>query len=1136
MSTLLPHRRVTTLLLCLAMAASTCLVGQAGENWTPAEKNLEASPLTQRADQGDQKLFSPLPGPDLGIEFQNQLNPENIKNYLLSGAGLAVGDVDSNGLPDLFLVSQDSPGKLFLQTKPWHFQDVTKAAGIRDDKGWGSGAAFADIDNDGDLDLYLCYKGGYDILYLNQGDGTFEHNPFSGGNPEFRAPSMVAFSDYDLDGDLDLYRTETRLLSIKEMFDYKINVIRDAEGNLIPAPEFQRDASFVGDGTLAELGTYDHLYINESTTDPIDLIFRDVTRAAGISIAREHGLAAVWWDYNNDNYPDLYVSNDFHTPDHLYRNNRNGTFSDAIYDALPYTSWNSMGSDFADINNDGWFDYLSTDMSATTHFKQKTMMGAMSSTAWFLDNLEPRQYMRNAMQVNTGTGRFLDTAFYSGIDSTDWTWAGIFGDLDNDGLEDAYFTNGIERNVQDSDLSIRMDDVKQRGGKWDEIQALFLASPRFKEKNLAFQNKGDLRFDDVSDKWGLGDLTVSHGAVLTDLDRDGDLDLVVNNMNDPVGIYRNNDSSNQSILVSLRGTKSNHFGLGARVEAHLADGSTLTRLMTSSRGYLSGVEPVLHFGLGKNTSITSLNVTWPSGIIQTFKEPKSNFHYRVTEADSGQTFAPKAPPVALFHEQSEQLGLNFTHRENNHDDFASQPLLPNRLSRFGPALSSADINGDQLVDLFIGGAAGQEPALFLQQKDGTLKQHPSPALSGDQSKEDIASTWFDADNDGDPDLYLVSGGASEPATSDHYHDRLYLNDGAGNLTPAPSGTLPAWSASGSCVAPCDFDADGDLDLFVGARFVPGKYPTPPESALLINNGGTFTKADSPVSNAGLVTGATWADLDQDSKPDLLIAVEWGPVRLFKNTGTGLVETTDEANLAHLTGWWTSVATIDVDHDGDLDFVAGNFGLNTKYHVDAEHPATLFASDFGNNGELQLVEAKLKDGKLLPVRGRSCSTSAMPHLKTKAPTYTAFASLTLPELYTPDALETAQRLEANTLATTLFTNDGTGKFTATPLPTLSQLAPAMSLTTGDFNADGITDLALGQNFNAAQRETGRMNAGLGVILTGSKDGTLTELWPAQSGLTRRTDTRQIIATDLNNDQRPDLLIGANNEPLRAFLAK
>ena len=1088
-------------------------------------------------DSESKHLFQKMEGSSIGVQFKNQLKDENIKNYLLSGAGLTVGDFDKNGLPDLFLVSQDGPNKLFRQTTPWKFEDVTVSAGIEDTESWGSGAAFVDIDNDGDLDLFVCNKGNSDEIYMNQGDGTFKGGFVGGSKNSLRAPTMVAFADYDNDGDLDFYRTATRLVQMNEIFDGKVLTQKDENG-IVRAHPSQADQFVMIDGLPRELGTYDRLFRNDGLAAGGMPKLVDVTRKSGIKIEREHGLAAVWWDYNDDGWPDLYVSNDFHTPDHLYRNNGDSTFTEVTEDALAYTSWNSMGSDFSDINNDGLFDYLSTDMSATTHFKQKTMMGAMIDTAWFLDNLEPRQYMRNVMHVNTGTGKFVDVAFHAGIDSTDWTWAAIFGDLDNDGFEDAFFTNGIERNVQDSDQTIRMQQAGLKGATTEELRKMFLDSPRFKEKNLAFRNLGNFKFNNLSKDWGLDDETVSHGAILSDLDRDGDLDVVVNNMNDPVGIYMNTTNESEeghSLIISLIGQESNYHGLGARLTLKMSEGQIMNRIVTSSRGYMSGAEPVTHFGWptswGKPKEMI---IHWPSGCRQRVMNVESGWHYQISEnVDSPKNKSEETKQTSLFSKVDDALGIRFEHRENFYDDFKSQPLLPNRLSRFGPALALGDIDGDGDKDVFLGAARDRESAIFLQKNQGKFERVSSQALKSDQIYEDVDALWLDVDRDGDLDLYVVSGGASQPAGHNDYQDRLYLNDGNGELKRAGDSVIPKITFSGSRVAANDFDQDGDLDLFIGSRFVPGQYPTEPKSALLINEGGKFSRVESPVISSGMVTDVKWADLDGDKRADLIMSSEWGPVRVYQNKENGFHEVTKNMGLDQFSGWWNCVLVADIDKDGDNDIIAGNFGTNTKYSASTKKPATLFASDFGKTGTLQLVEAQFKEGRLLPVRGRSCSTTAMPHLLKTVPTYSSFASKTINEIYTPQAIEESKRLEINTLESMIFRNDGEGQFSPEPLPFLSQMAPVMDISFSDVNDDGSNEIILAQNFNAAQRETGRMNAGLGVVITINADQTLKEIWPKNSGFFTRADSRRIVLEDFGNDGNIELLLGQNNGELEVF---
>lgn len=704
----------------------------------------------------------------------------------------------------------------------------------------------------------------------------------------------------------------------------------------------------------------------------------------------------------------------------------------------------------------------------------------------------------------------------------------MFGDLDNDGLEDVFFTNGIEGNVNDSDLAIRMDAMKKKGATFAEIQREMAATPRHTERNLAFRNQGDLVFEDASSTWGLDLDSVSHGAVLADLDRDGDLDLIVNNMNDPVALYRNDiEAKPNSLVVQLRGDESNRFGLGARVVAKTSQG-THTRIMTSSRGYQSGVEPVLHFGLGDADTVDQLEVHWPSGILQRLTNIKAGNLLTIHEAKKApvdkhrSTFATKP----LLAHVDDRAGLTFAHTENVYNDYAEQPLLPNRLSRFGPAMAAGDANGDGRDDLYFGGAAGQAGALYLQQASGTFTAESIKAFASDASHEDTAAIFLDFDGDDDLDLYVVSGGASAKANDAHYEDRLYVNGGSGKW---PRGSIPSIRSSGGCVAAADFDKDGDQDLFVGSRFLPKKYPYASPSTLLVNG----SQLETQLMDLGLVTGATWADVDGDTWLDLLVTREWGaPVVLLNKQGV-LKEAGESAGLAGYYGWWNALAAADIDADGDVDFVATNFGTNTKYTATAKKSVRLYAGDFAGDGSLRIIEAKTKDDQILPVRGKSCSTHAMPHLANKFPTYKSFASATLTELYGATSIDDSLQLSATTLASMVFLNNGKGQFEGHALPWLAQLAPGFGIVLADLDDDTHLDCVIAQNFYHPQRETGRMNASLGAFLKGDGEGQFKAIWPNESGLRLRDDMRSVVRVQAKDRT---LLVFAVNDGLPRVYAK
>jgi len=1096
------------------------------------EREIRSEPLIERGTQ-HQTLFQLLSPADTGIHFQNLLKPENVRRYLSNGAGVAVGDYDGDGRPDIYLVGQDCPNRLYRQVSPFRFNDVTDEAGVSGGDAIGAGASFVDIENDGDLDLYVCNYLTANQLYVNEGDGTFSEkaNEFGLG---YAGPSrMGAFADYDRDGDLDLYLLNNRRYHVAdEVTNFKAQQIN---GRIVIPPEMQEHV-FVMQGRILENGAADILFENDGKGH-----FHGRNKDAGI-VGYGMGLSATWWDYNNDGWPDLWVGNDLKSPDYLYLNNCDGTFTNVIEDAVPYTTWFSMGADFADFNNDGLFDFLIADMSFTTHRKEKINMGEMDTQAWFLESAKPRQYMRNCLFLNTGTSRFMEVARLCGLAKSDWTWSVKCGDLDNDGRSDVFMTNGTLSNNNDADW-MNETRAQQSAGNLDLARQLIEQAPMLEEENLAFRNTGDLEFHNVSSTWGLNHLGISHGAALVDFDRDGDLDLVVNNYDEPASVYRNRGTGRHGILVALRGRKSNQFGVGAKVTIE-SDAGLQMRILTLARGYLSADEPILHFGLGKLDRIRTLRVDWPSGIRQTFSDLPVDQLYTIRESDMPTTLASSESTISRnaathFVDVADPSGLRFRHVEAPFDDFQRELLLPNRLSTLGPGLAWGDADGDGHDDLYIGGAAGQSGQLYRNLGDGRFQPLRESPWQSDRACEDMAALWLDVDSDNDMDLYVVSGSNECEPGDPVLRDRLYLNSGRGDFTKAPADSLPEVADSGSVAAAADFDRDGDLDLFVGSRMIPGQYPMVPSSRLLRNDKGrlvdaTATKAEG-LEKAGLVTSAVWSDVDDDAWPDLLIAREWGPIQLFKNDGGRLIDRTRDAGLAEVLGWWNGITAHDLDGDGDVDYVASNFGLNTKYNAPSpKKPVVLYYEDFDSNGRLDLVEAKTqgKDGEL-PIRGRSCCSAQIPFLREKFPTFRQFADATLAEMYTSQALSNADKLICTELRNVILVNDGRGIFRIVGLPRLQQTAPAFGTVATDFNADGVVDIFTTHNFYGPQPETGRMSGGLGMLLRGVGEGKLEPVWPNDSGLIIPEDARSVTLCDLNNDNRPDLVVSCNNDRLRVF---
>ena len=1091
-------------------------------------------------------LFRPLTAEETGIDFQNPIDTKHpMKRLYHSGfvcGGIAVGDLNNDGKADLFLNSGPRPNRLYLQnsepndtgqqTGALQFRDATEAAGLAESvDNWSTGVTMVDANNDGSLDLFVCNYDSPNQLFINQGDGTFS-NPANTGLDVADASLAASFADYDNDGDLDCYLLTNRY--------YRANgrpkeaPARMQNGVAVLLNEYKKFYRIKQEGakkfTIEEYGREDRLFRNNG-----DGTFEEVTEASKIA-GIGHGLSMMWWDYDNDGWVDIYVCNDFDDPDCLWRNNGDGTFTNVIADAMPHTSWFSMGSDLADVNNDGLLDFFSVDMSATNHFRQKTTMGVMNAKRIQDVAGPPQQTMRNALLLNTGTGRFLEAAYLAGVADSDWSWSPKFADYDCDGRVDLFISNGMARNFTDSDLKFT-NDLKVGQTVWD----FYEDTPPKPDRNLAFRNVGDLEFADVSKAWGLDHFGMSYSTASGDLDGDGDLELVVANLDEPVKVFRNDSQTGHRAVVRLQGNRSNRGGIGATIEATIqsktgsAEETTkLVRLMNPYTGYQSSNQPEVHFGLGEADTIKRLVVRWPSSAVQVFSDLPSDHAFTISEPIEANSAKEPETDRPIFHTH---IASNVFHRERPFDDFALQPLLPNRMSQLGPGLALADINGDGAYEMYFSGAAGTPGVLWTSNSEGNFR--PAGKFDKEMGSEDMGCLFFDADGDDDLDLYVVSGGYECGDKTELLHDRLYINQNSAAFELAED-ALPDLSDSGGCVAAADFDRDGDIDLFVGGRVIPGDYPASPQSRLLINESkgspkfsdGTQKFAPS-AAECGLVTSALWTDVDADGWLDLMLTIEWGPIRLFRNQQGKLVEDTEEAGLAEKTGWFNGISGRDLDNDGDIDYLITNFGLNTKYHATPDHPALLYYGDFEGNGRKRLIEAEEENDTLFPVRGKSCSTNAMPSLAKKYDTYKQFAIASLEDIYTPKCLNSAYRFAATSLESTVLINDGKGHFTFGELPRITQISPGFGVQLTEIDGDGNADAIIAQNFFSPQAETGNFDGGLSQLLLGNGDGSFRVVWPDKSGLAVPGDAKALAALDFNRDGAVDFLLSTNNGPMHVF---
>lgn len=1113
---------------------------------SPASEPIVSRPLSPASSASGSTLFTALPADETGVTMLNPLDTDHpLKRLYAFGfatGGVAIGDLNGDGLQDLFFAGGSVSNRLYLQSERLKFTDASEAAGIGGGDSWAAGVALADIDNDGDLDIYICNYESSNHLFVNEtapGSAVpkFEERAQAFGLDLVDASLMSSFADIDNDGDLDLYVLTNAY--IRENGHPRDGVVQ-VNGKPVMKEEYRKfyDIRFAGVRNgfqrheIFPVGQKDKLFRNDGDK------FENMSDAAGdIGKAPGKGLSATWWDYDKDGDLDLYVGNDFEDPDHLYRNDTvEGAaiqFTDVAATALPHSTWYSMGSDAADLNNDGHLDLLSVDMAATSHYGQKATMGEMGSKLHAIMTERPLQFMRNALFLGTGTEHFLEGAYLTGLGHSDWSWAPKLADFDNDGYTDVFVSNGMSRPFTLSDITTKLPDNHRIGRtEWD----IFANYPPQKEKNLAYVNKGDLKFESIESEWGLDHLGMSYGTACGDLDGDGDLDLVVVNLDEPVSIFRNDASNRSRVIISLKGTRSNRSGIGARVRIEAGGISQLNELSPMT-GYLSCNAPQLHFGLGDAKVIESLTVTWPGGERQSFRDLEVNAHYVITEPPSISDPAPADPiPTPMFADVTTAALRGFRHQETPFNDFSDQPLLPNQLSQLGPGIALGDIDKDGDDDLYFGGSANHPPMLGIhlgEQGIGSLMQS---GLETGAANEDMGAVFFDADMDGDLDLYVASGSVEAAPGSPLLEDRLYLQTAKARFE-RDANALPPFADNSSCVTACDFDRDGDLDLFVGARSIPGQYPLAPTSRLLRNDGGRFSdvtaEAAIGLADAGMVTSALWSDVDNDSWIDLLVTYEWGPIRYWKNHEGQLKEATESAGLSKWSGWWNGIAGGDIDNDGDIDYAVTNFGLNTKYHASTEKPALLYSGDFGNDGSLRLIEAEFEHDVLYPVRGRSCSTRAMPHLADKFQTFSEFALAPLTSIYEEEQLKAARRFEATTLESGMLINDGGGSFSFSPFPRIAQISPGFGVVMEDVNADGNLDVFLVQNFWTPQIETGRMDSGLSQLLLGDGKGRLSPVSAQESGLIVPRDAKSLVVTDLDGDGRIDFIVGNNNYYAQAF---